>query len=1495
MSPSTGSCVFLDRKPAVRPIVLAMAAALALLAAAPGQAQYYSFSGAVGTWGGVASFPPDPAVSLLDLTGNTLVVGLGALGSFSAMSGAQLMADSLSVGNGLDANGSFTATGAGTVVTLSGVNVNRLDIGAWGNAAVTVSAGALIDASQNVAACGISGNYCGSQVGSVAGSSAVLTITGQGSTVLVAGRLNVGNTWVGGGNGTPGGTSQGTVNVLAGGTLRTNTVSLSQVSGPSTNGNEQSLAQVLVDGGGSQWVITSNAAMAQVASATVGDGAHSTAKVTVSNGASWIIDGTAGAPTDYVNLQIGNNGGQGSVTITGAGSQLQVLGGNAATIAIGASGSFSVLSGASVQAGNLTVGDGSGGNGMGQATVSGANTFVSLNGASGRLEIGSNVGTGSLLVSDGAILDATGNTALCSQAGSYCNNDIGQTAGSTGSLMVTGQGSTVRLLDLNVGNVNTGPNWGKPGATSQGSVQITQGGTLQTMQVTLGGGWNNSALNTGTEQSFTNVIIDGAGSRWTSTADTVSNYGAGFTIAAGPLAQSLVTVSNGGGLVLDGSASPSGYWSTINVGTNGGHGELDVTSAGSVQTAGTYSGISLGSYTSGTGSVGVMKVLSAGQVTAGFINVADGPGASGTLTVSGTGSLVTLNSNTVSSGRMNVGNNGQGQVLVSQGGVIDAAGNLSACSAVGGSCDVRVGTSAGSSGTLVITDPGSRVNTGDFHVSTAWVDTNLGSAGGTSQGTVQVLAGGQLNTEYADVATVWGGPLATGSEHAVASVLLDGAGSSWNIGADTLGSFGAALTVGGGANTQGSVTVQNGARLTLNGTGTLAYPGDSIAVGLRGGAGSLVVTGAGSQLVMPGVDPAIFVGYAVSAGTYGPTQSQLIGTGSFSLLAGATATTHFLAVGSYSGVGSLLLDGAGTQLTQSGVDATNGDTAFAVIGLNGGTGTGAVSNGAKWLISDGGQDSRASSSNNPGLELGKGGAGASGSLTITGPGSSVQIVASSLGLPAGTPDNINPFVAVGRDAGTVGSLTVSNGGQLFIVGGALSTAANPRITSLDIGGGSTTFATIGSATVTGAGSQIVLSGNSDRIDVGRGPGSVGSLSVLNQSMVASTSLEVGANGGRGTLTIDDATVALSGIRSDLSAHGAGATIGRDVGGNGSLIMRNGAQFTILNNQYTGGLSLGGDGTDPLGAGTATLSGGSSIQLLGTAAGGIEIGRTGTGTMSLSGASSISAGPGGGIFVGRYAGSTGSLSLNSASSATAKYLGVGASSGADGGNGTVTLGGGSVINVATLEIGRFGVVTGNNARINGKVINRGLLGSSISVGAAPASAQVLSVGRTQADPTPTTGALTINGSYTNAAGGSLVLDIASDGQGGFTTSQLIFTAGSSYDFTGMQVSFDFLGNADPNAFVQSGAFKLDSFLLTQAGDGSTSGLSSTFAPGQSYSTWLAPSQFTATSDSYAISNFSFTPDGTATLSAVPVPEPKVWMMWLAGAIALGWRLRRTGRF
>ena len=64
----------------------------------------------------------------------------------------------------------------------------------------------------------------------------------------------------------------------------------------------------------------------------------------------------------------------------------------------------------------------------------------------------------------------------------------------------------------------------------------------------------------------------------------------------------------------------------------------------------------------------------------------------------------------------------------------------------------------------------------------------------------------------------------------------------------------------------------------------------------------------------------------------------------------------------------------------------------------------------------------------------------------------------------------------------------------------------------------------------------------------------------------------------------------------------------------------------------------------------------------------------------------------------------------------------------------------------------------------------------------------------------------------------------------------------------------------------------------------SGLSSTFATGQHYSD-LGFSQFTAESDSYAISNFSFSPDGTANFSAAAVPEPRTWLLLLVGGLTV----------
>ena len=61
-------------------------------------------------------------------------------------------------------------------------------------------------------------------------------------------------------------------------------------------------------------------------------------------------------------------------------------------------------------------------------------------------------------------------------------------------------------------------------------------------------------------------------------------------------------------------------------------------------------------------------------------------------------------------------------------------------------------------------------------------------------------------------------------------------------------------------------------------------------------------------------------------------------------------------------------------------------------------------------------------------------------MLISGPGSIVRITSTSLGLPTGTADNFNPYLAVGYDnaATTAGSLTISNGGKLLMTGNAVS-------------------------------------------------------------------------------------------------------------------------------------------------------------------------------------------------------------------------------------------------------------------------------------------------------------------------------------------------------------------------------------------------------------------------------------------------------------------------
>lgn len=1060
--------------------------------------------------------------------------------------------------------------------------------------------------------------------------------------------------------------------------------------------------------------------------------------------------------------------------------------------------------------------------------------------------------------------------------------------------------------------------------------------------------------------------------------------------------------------------------------------------------------------------------MSVGQLVAGF-----GGNGTGHISVSGADAVVQVGG----SGRLDIGSWGTGSLSVSAGAVIDAAVNLADCANAGVYCGNNIGNGAGSTANLVVTGVGSELRTlGLFGVGGALVNTvakggfNFGTAGGTTVADIKLLAGGSLRTGNTTVGQGASGAATTGTESAFATVLIDGPGSQWLVGRNTVNNGAALMGIGGSASGSGAVTVSNGGLLRIDGNGS-AGPFDGLNVG-SSGPGSLIVSGVGSRFeTVSALNGFLNVGANNSAGN-----------GSFQVLAGATAKSLFGNVGRNGGLGSLLVDGNGSLLELSGVGVAipnttaAGTPGFISIGRNGGHGVAAVSNGGRVLISDAGLDDRAGNGS-PGLIVGRD-AGGEGLLTITGPGSTVEIVSTALaGLAPGEADNLNPFVGIGYDnpATARGSLTIQAGGKLIMTGNAVSTVANGRTTNLSIGGRSGTAGT-GSATVTGAGSEIRLSGYDAYIGVGRSLGSTGNLTVLDHGLVSSTSLLIGAD-GIGSVTVDNASIALSGHRTDNSNVGAGSTVGRGATGTGQLILRNGSQFTLTPDVLTGGMAVGGDQFQAGGSGNLALSGGSAIRILGGLSGNvINIGYNGNGSASLTGASSIDVGATGNFYVGRLVGGVGTLALDGGSSLLAGQVAIGgASDTAAGGSGSVSLAGaGTELRVTGaggfMSVGRSGIgslsitsqakvaaIVLNVGRATGSVgtltVNSGMLeltgqqtgaspvgaaftlgnrggvgtativnnslvtinnlgplGASLNIGGTPTNplgtgtltvvgasqvrvvaapglararighdgtgtasfsgASLLDVGdgdviiaglpgsvgtltltsgsvlnagyvgvgslpggidggsgrlfvnastvnattleigkrsllgghlgtvnaqvinRGTISPGNSPGVIIINGAFDGSAG-NIVLDVEGNPTTGFSVDKLVLTDTSAFNFAGSAVTFNFIGSTDPAQFAASGGLDLDNFIEVQDAQGNRSGLSSNFSASTTWESAFAGGSFAATSSAFAV-NLQLTPgnSGTFGITVTAVPEPQVWALWLLGLAGLGWRgLRR----
>ncbi len=353
-----------------------------------------------------------------------------------------------------------TPTSSGSVIIDNGSTANPVVIGATGAAASDLT------------------------IGSTPGATGALSITGAGSltTGLTNNGLAVGD-W-----------GNGTVTVSAGGTL----ISPYAVLGNNFN----STGTVTVTGAGSTWTAGTLYVAAD----------QSTANVIVSAG---------GKLTALVVLDIADfvPGGSGTVTVTGAGSNLTTTG----SLSVGtlSSGVLNVTNGAS-------------------ANISGA------------FGIGSSQGSGAFnVLSGGTVVSSTANPVM-----------IGSTSSTGAIATVSGTGSTWTVT----GQFN-GDALDISGAASTSTLTIASGG--QVIIAPTAGGFGAGNVVIGSAGNAASMVVDGAGSTFTSPTNLVIG-------AAGSGGSASLTIANGGSVQLTTPGSTvtlggaSGSSAALNIGAAAG-------------------------------------------------------------------------------------------------------------------------------------------------------------------------------------------------------------------------------------------------------------------------------------------------------------------------------------------------------------------------------------------------------------------------------------------------------------------------------------------------------------------------------------------------------------------------------------------------------------------------------------------------------------------------------------------------------------------------------------------------------------------------------------------------------------------------------------------------------------------------------------------------------------------------------------------------------------
>jgi T5SS/PEP-CTERM-associated repeat protein len=794
------------------------------------------------------------------------------------------------------------------------------------------------------------------------------------------------------------------------------------------------------------------------------------------------------------------------------------------------------------------------------------------------------------------------------------------------------------------------------GQGASGTLTVTGSSTFSTVA--------NASLNTtsgtsgyltiGQQSTTSNGTTDGNGTLIVTSNGTV-NVGSGFIIGLDQGSIGSATIASGG------TISAQGGYTTIGA-EGGSFGSLVVSSGGTFSLG--ANSIAVGNQ---AGSVGSLTVSSGGTFTvteapqaANYVleigeNATSGVfvNASGTVTVTGSGALLTTNDNPIA-----VGLGGTGVLNVLSGGTVSAGTTNDATIAA-----ISLGRAG--SATVNIAGPGSLLDLAGYFY-----------AGRAGDATINVTSSGSL----VDTSISAGDFAGIGDGGSINGVFSDGGTASLNINTGGSASFGAdliagyngdsgSISVSGGMLTVASALDLGGGSLASGGEGYLTVAGGGVVentggaitsayqltAGISAGTtGTILVSGPGS-LVNEGPN-------AARIGDYGDGSLTVTDGGTFDAASPDSNLIPAFLVGQYSGgSGSVLVSGAGSTLTASGyTDLGEGGTATVTIEDGAVFTGGQVSSGstpAENFVIGGGNptsNTETGSANTPNfggsglVEVLSGGTlsslaglrvgyrGDSGTLIVSGGSSLAQAIASIRVGTANNPTNdrtggngtvlveggatlrsLGPHtsgtasVVIADTAGTTGSITVTGsgslldaggdridvgsegGGTLLVSGGGTVSAGSTYYSDAEAGFSVGTSGGTGSALVTGSGSLIAVDG-AISIDgsLSATSGGSGVLAVSSGGTVTTTGLTLWAGG---SVSVDSASLIQIGTAAvPVTTTGLVIEAGMSVAADGGTITGAVSNEGTLSN--AGALTISGDVT---GTGTLALAAGSTTAIDGS--------------------------------------------------------------------------------------------------------------------------------------------------------------------------------------------------------------------------------------------------------------------------------------------------------